>query len=90
MFTKHDGQAPGVVAPRFSSDTSKPRPDRVRLHTPAASNATASMIASFAMNGHIVIRGDRGDFSVTKYGLSRYCKDFAELATFAKIVGAAQ
>lgn len=72
---------------RFSSDASKPRPDRVRLHTPAASNATASLIASFELAGHRVIRGDGDTFTVCKFGQSRYCKDRAELVEFAILTG---
>ena len=87
MTTTNDGQAPGVVAPRFSSDTSKPRPDRVRLHQPPASNATASLIASFELAGHRVIRGDGDTFTVCKWGQSRYCKDQTELIAFACHLG---
>jgi len=50
-------------------------------------NAIANQIARLALAGHIVIRGDRNDFTVCKYGLTRYCADFAELAAFAKKLG---
>ena len=52
-------------------------------------NAIATQIARLALKGHVVIKGDVGDFTVCKYGLTRYCKDFAEFAAFAKKVGAA-
>ena len=87
MTTTNDGQAPGVVAPRFSSDTSKPRPDRVRLHQPPASNATASLIAQLEKADHRVIKDTGGGFTVCKYGLSRYCENLTELTAFAVRVG---
>lgn len=51
--------------------------------------AIANQIALLALAGHHVIRGDRGDFTVTKYGLIRYCANYAELAAFAKKLGLA-
>lgn len=49
--------------------------------------ALANQIAVLALAGHAVIRGDRGDFTVCKYGLTRYCADFAELQAFARQLG---
>lgn len=43
--------------------------------------------AKLALAGHAVHKGDTGDFTVCKYGLSRYCKDFAELQAFAWQLG---
>ncbi|MFZ4539417.1 hypothetical protein [Propionivibrio sp.] len=77
----------GTGTPRFSSDTSKPHPYRVRPHQPAASNATANLIASFEMAGHRVIRGAGDTFTVCKFGQSRYCKDHSELVEFAVKTG---
>jgi len=51
--------------------------------------AIATQIARLALAGHHIIKGDSGDFTVCKYGQTRYCKDFAELAAFAQKVGAA-
>jgi len=41
-----------------------------------------------ALKGHVVIRGDRGDFTSCAYGMTRYCPDYAALAAFAVKVGA--
>ncbi len=49
--------------------------------------AIATQLARLALAGHIVHRGDIGDFTVCKYGMTRYCKDFAELQTFARQLG---
>jgi len=53
----------------------------------ASANQIANQIAHLALAGHIVIRGDRGDFTVCKFGLTRYCADYAALAAFARQVG---
>lgn len=47
----------------------------------------ATLITAMALLGHTVIRGRAGDFTVTKWGLSRYCADAAELQAFAERVG---
>jgi len=54
----------------------------------ASANQIANQIAKMALAGHTVIRGDRGDYTVCKFGLTRYCKDIAELEAFARKVGA--
>jgi len=53
------------------------------------SKAIANQIARLALAGHHVIKGDSGGYTVCKYGLTRYCANFAELAAFAQKVGAA-
>lgn len=55
--------------------------------TTTDSKAIANQIARLALAGHHVIKGDRGDYTVCKYGLTRYCSDFAELAAFARQLG---
>ena len=52
--------------------------------------ALATQIAQLAMAGHIVHQGQAGDFLVCKYGLSRWCKDFAELQAFSQKLGVTQ
>lgn len=47
----------------------------------------ATLIAQFAIAGHVVHKGRGGDFTACKYTMVRYCKDFAELQTFATQVG---
>jgi hypothetical protein len=48
----------------------------------------ATLQAQFALLGHAIIKGESGDFTVCKYGMTRYCKDLTELQAFAKQVGA--
>ena len=50
-------------------------------------NAIANQVAHLTIAGHRVHKGKTGDFIVCKYGLARYCKDFAELQAFAKQLG---
>lgn len=52
--------------------------------------AIATQIARLALTGHHVIKGDRGDYTCCKYGLTRYCKDFSELQAFAVKLGVMQ
>jgi len=49
--------------------------------------AVATQIARLALAGHVVHKGKRGDYTVCKYGLTRYCKDFVELQAFARQLG---
>ena len=49
--------------------------------------AIAHQIAWLALAGNHVIKGDNGDFTVCKYGMTRYCADFAELQVFAVKLG---
>lgn len=49
--------------------------------------ALATQLQRLALAGHTVHRGDIGDFTVCKYGMSRYCQDFAALQDFAKMLG---
>ncbi len=68
----------------------KPQNDTTdRADFTANDGAIAHQIARLALTGHTVIRGDRGDYTVCKYGLTRYCVDYAALVAFAKKVGAA-
>jgi len=40
-----------------------------------------------ALAGHAIHKGSAGDFTVCKYGLAKYCQDFAELQTFSRKLG---
>ncbi len=55
--------------------------------TAAQGKATASQVARLALAGHAVHQGQRGDFTVCKYGLTKYCADSAELQAFAVKLG---
>ena len=50
-------------------------------------NAIANQIALLALAGHHVHKGGEGDFIVSKYGLTRYCSNVAELQAFARQLG---
>lgn len=50
--------------------------------------AIATEIARLALAGHAVHKGNCEDFTVCKYGMAKYCQDFAELQAFAKQLGA--
>lgn len=52
--------------------------------------AIATQIARLALAGHHVIKGDGGDYTVCKYGLTRYCANFADLQAFAVKLGVNQ
>lgn len=66
------GSKPGIVAPTEKAHDSK---------------AIAIQIAHLTLAGHVVYKGQFGDFLVCKYGLSRYCQDLAELQVFARQLG---
>lgn len=57
------------------------------LTTTDDSKAVANQIARLALAGHHVIKGNNGDYTVCKYGLTRYCANFAELQAFALKLG---
>lgn len=47
----------------------------------------ATEIARLALAGHAVHKGHCGDFTVCKYGMTKYCQDFEELQAFSKKLG---
>lgn len=53
-------------------------------------NAIATQLARLALSGHTTHKGNAGDFTVCKYGMTRYCKDFTELLAFARRLGVTQ
>lgn len=52
--------------------------------------ALATQIVQLALAGHVVHKGRSGDFLACKYGMSRYCQDFAELQAFSRKLGVTQ
>jgi hypothetical protein len=46
-----------------------------------------TLIALFALAGHVVHRGRYEDYIVCKFGHSRYCQDLNDLHVFAMRVG---
>ena len=53
-------------------------------------NAIATQLARLALAGHTTHKGSAGDFTVCRYGMTRYCKDFTELQAFARQLGVTQ
>ena len=51
------------------------------------SKAIATQIARLALAGHAVHKGQSGDYLVCKFGMTKHCSDFAELAAFAQKLG---
>ena len=49
--------------------------------------AEAKVLVQLALGGHMVHRGQYGDYLVSKYGLSRYCEDLDDLQDFARQLG---
>ncbi len=49
--------------------------------------AIATQIARLALADHAVHKGSAGDFTVCKYGSSRYRQDFVDPQTFARQLG---
>lgn len=61
-------------------------PDSIATAAPTQKQI-ATLIAMLALRGHAVHAGKSGDFLVCKYGMSRYCQDFAALQAFARQLG---
>lgn len=53
------------------------------------SKALVSIKAKFALHGHAVHDGNNREFIVVQknWGLSRYCRDYAELVSFGRQLG---
>jgi len=80
--TKEKAPTPSKVRGAFQITNTVNFPTAARK-----SQAIANQIAVLALAGHTVHKGTEGDYLVCKYGLSRWCKDFAELLAFAKKLG---
>ena len=52
--------------------------------------AIATQLAQLAIAGHVVHTGQSGDYTVCKYGMTRYCQDFEALQAFARQLGVKQ
>jgi hypothetical protein len=47
----------------------------------------ATLKARFAMHGHAVMQYCDGDFSVSRWGQTRYCQDIEALVAFGRQIG---
>jgi len=88
MNTQTNGSGPGLVTPENDYGLTTQHSQPAKSTTQTTAPIVGNLIAKMALKGHVVIRGDRGDFTSCAYGLTRYCKDIAELAAFARKVGA--
>ena len=89
MTTNTQQKAPGATnATGLNTDTNaSDYRNTVALKQATDANAIATQVARLALRGHVVHKGSHGDFTVCKYGLTRYCENFAELMAFARQVG---
>jgi hypothetical protein len=99
MTTNIDGGVPGANTPIGKGQggcdplTLKTDTGRAYFRSHGAINqahdgkAIATQIARLALAGHVVHKGQSGDYLVSKYGMTRYCQDFIELAVFAQKLG---
>lgn len=62
-------------------------PDEI-LEEELEAKATATLIEKLQAAGHDVHAGKAGDFTVSRWGMSRHCQDFESLQSFAQQVGA--
>ena len=79
-------KAHGCDPVSFQNDTTKvsiiPLDKAARKHE-------KTLIAQFSIAGHLVHKGECGDYLVLRWGMSRFCKDLEALEAFAKQVGVA-
>ncbi len=54
---------------------------------PDSTREAIFLIARLALAGHVVHKGQRGDFTVCKYGYSYYAQDFDALQAFTRKLG---
>ena len=78
--------APSTLTPKTDTNNADFRTEGA-IHQAQDGKAIANQIARLALAGHAVHKGQSGDYIVSKYGMTRYCKDFAELAAFARQLG---
>lgn len=81
MIAAHKSENPaatGFNATNQRTDTCESTPDQKEL---------ATIIARLAIAGHSVHKGRERDYIVCKWGMSRWCADFAALQEFARVLG---
>lgn len=81
--------APSTLTPKHDTNSAYFRSHGPIQQAPDG-KAISTQIARLALAGHAAHKGQRGDYLVSKYGMTRYCADFAELAAFAQKVGVNQ
>lgn len=85
----HKQQSPvgaGLVAKNQTTESASIIGDDLSADKPTEKEINNG-IAHLALNRHVVHRAKAGDFIVCKYGMSRYCRDGAELLAFARQLG---
>lgn len=89
--TNDETQKPGRAI--GFQDTNHRRSAEIIPFSSASSNCDKpNLIARLARAGHLVHEGSEHSFTVVhpRWGLSRFCQDFAALQQFARTVGAKQ
>ncbi len=81
--------APSTLPPKTHTNSADSRSQEA-IQQANDTKAIATQIARLALAGHAVHKGQIGDYLVSKYGMSRYCADFAELQAFAQKLGVNQ
>jgi len=87
MQTTTNGIMPGFVTPENDEGLVTGQGNKPQKDSNNSADFTANQIARLALAGHIVHKGIHGDFTVCKYGLTRYCADYAALVAFARQLG---
>lgn len=89
MITTTQQNAPDVFSANgLQANTTNTSPlTGAAIEHAASGKAIATEIARLALAGHAVHKGREGDFTVCKYGLSKYCEDFTELQAFSRKLG---
>ena len=83
-----------IMRPRTSNGLTTPHsqpaetytPNAPSLHYPAGNGLCkqeSTLIAQFALAGHVVRRGPCNDYMVCKFGHSQYCQDLIQLHAHA-------
>ena len=95
MQTTNDGHGPGQNTPVENDEGfvtgQGNKPQKTTNYAPDFKPKpipVATLILCMERAGHRVVKGDRGDFTCCKFGLTRYCQDHQALAAFARQVGA--
>jgi hypothetical protein len=78
--------APSTLTPKTDTNSADFRIDGA-IQQAGDGKAIANQIARLSLAGHVVHKGQSGDYLVSKYGMTRYCQDFTELVAFAQKLG---
>lgn len=84
MIYANNRKAPGATNTKgLTTDTNKLNSATGERH----SKAIATQIAELALAGHVVHKGQSGDYLACKHGMNQYCQDLEALQSFARKLG---